>query len=203
MWSMPTGIGAAATDPRQRLLDRTIEYLAGRGISDLSLRELAGALGTSHRMLIYHFGSKEGLFVEVIRTVERRQRDRLAQPPEAAGGSMAEAARQFWRRLSDPALAPYERLFFEIYGQALQGRSYALPLLDGIIDDWLGPLAAMLREAGLAADAARAEARLGIAVVRGLLLDLLATGDTEGVDEAFERHLAAYAGTRQPGHGRG
>ena len=40
---------------------------------------------------------------------------------------------------------------------------------------------------------ARAEARLGVAVVRGLLLDLLATGDREAVDAAMERYISAIA----------
>jgi AcrR family transcriptional regulator len=48
------------TDLKQRLLADTVEYLATNGASDISLRQLAAALGTSHRMLIYHFGSKEG-----------------------------------------------------------------------------------------------------------------------------------------------
>src|SRR5215468_10129451 len=70
----PTVRGA---DARQRLLDRAIEHVAGHGIGDLSLRAMAAALGTSHRMLIHHFGSKEGLWVAIVRTVEQRQRDLL------------------------------------------------------------------------------------------------------------------------------
>lgn len=56
--------------PRERLLEAAIHYVMSRGVSDLSLREIAAAIGTSHRMLIYHFGSKEGLFVAIIRAVE-------------------------------------------------------------------------------------------------------------------------------------
>ena len=44
-----------------------MEYVAEHGVGDLSLRGLAAALGTSHRMLSYHFGSREGLLIEVIR----------------------------------------------------------------------------------------------------------------------------------------
>jgi hypothetical protein len=49
-------------------------------------------------------------------------------------------------------------------------------------------------EAGADERTARADARLGVAVVRGLLLDLLATGDTKGVNEAYERHLQLTLG---------
>jgi AcrR family transcriptional regulator len=48
-------------DPKQQLLERALGYFTEHGISDISLRELAAALGTSHRMLIYHFGIERGL----------------------------------------------------------------------------------------------------------------------------------------------
>jgi AcrR family transcriptional regulator len=178
-----------STGPKEQLLERTIGYLAEHGVIDVSLRALAAAIGTSHRMLIYHFGSKDGLFVAVVRAVETRQREAFSDLVVSSGDSLSDVARQFWRRLSDPALAPHERLFFEMYGQALQGRPYAAPLLDGIIDSWLGPMTDVLRQTGISEDLARAEARLGIAVIRGLLLDLLATGDADGATAAFEQHV--------------
>jgi hypothetical protein len=92
-----------------------------------------------------------------------------------------------WRRLTHPSLWPQERLFFELYGQALQGRPHATSLLDGVVDDWIEPMAAVLVRQGLARADARAEARLALAVTRGLLLDLLATGDRKGVNAAMAR----------------
>ena len=85
------------------------------------------------------------------------------------------------------SLWPFERLFFEIYGQALQGRPHAAPLLDGIVTSWLDPLTEFAVELGIPAEDARANARLWVAVARGLLLDLLATGDRRGVDQALEQ----------------
>jgi AcrR family transcriptional regulator len=182
-------------NPRAELLDKAINYIAERGISDLSLRELAAAIGTSHRMLIHHFGSKEALWVEVIRTVEQRQRDALPDLLPVPGDDPADALRAWWRHISDPALWPNERLFFEVYGQALQGRPGTEGLMDGIVDHWLDAIAAT----GMP----RAQARLGIAVTRGLLLDLLATRDREGVDAAMEAwialNLAAAAATSDDG----
>jgi AcrR family transcriptional regulator len=177
------------TSPKERLLTAAIDYVATNGMSDLSLRQLASAIGTSHRMLIYHFGSKEGLLVELIRAVEQRQRDALLEL--TPGGSLVEVARQFWQRLTDPALWPHERLFFEIYGQALQGRPGTTELLDGIVANWVEPVTELLAQQGI--PNARAKARLGLAVTRGLLLDLLATGDQAGVNEAMEAFLSFYA----------
>ena len=84
-------------------------------------------------------------------------------------------------------MQPLERLFFEMVGLALQGDPAMRPLLDDLVEPWLGPVAAMRRAAGVAPDAAAADARLALAVTRGLLLDLLATGDHEGTTRAFER----------------
>ena len=90
-------------------------------------------------MLIHHFGSKPGLWVEVIRAVEQRQREVLAEIVPDPALAPADAIRDWWRHISDPALWPNERLFFEVYGQALQGRPGTTELLDGIVEDWLGP----------------------------------------------------------------
>ncbi len=178
--------------PRERLLENAIEYVAANGISDVSLRTLAAALGTSHRMLIFHFGSKEGLWVEIIRAVEQRQRELLSEIVPDPTQPVGEAMRAWWMHISDPALWPNERLFFEIYGQALQGRPHTSELLDGIVADWLDPLTEMSVATGVPEPLARAHARLGIAVTRGLLLDLLATRDTGGVNAAMDAFIDVY-----------
>ena len=178
--------------PRQRLLDAALEYVAANGMSDVSLRALAAALGTSHRMLIFHFGSKEGLWVEIIRSVEQRQRELFGQVLPDPNRPVGEAMRAWWKHISDPSLWPNERLFFEIYGQALQGRPHTTELLDGIVDDWLEPITEINVSLGLPRSAARAHARLGVAVTRGLLLDLLATSDRAGVDGAMEAFIDVY-----------
>ena len=180
------------TGARERLLAAAMEHVAEHGVGNLSLRGLAAALGTSHRMLIYHFGSREGLLIEVIRTVEAQQRAALAQMLLDEEAPPAETMRRMWRRVADPALWPNERLFFEVYAQALQGSPHAEPLLDGIVDAWVEPVAA-LAAPDVPRAQARAEARLGVAVVRGLLLDLLATGDRAAVDAAMERYIEAMA----------
>jgi AcrR family transcriptional regulator len=153
-------------ETRARLLDAAVDYALAHAIAEVSLRQLAVALGTSHRMLIHHFGSREELLIEVIKVAEERQRARLAET----------TVRQFWRQLRDPAFGPQQRLFFEVYGQALRGQPWATPMLDGVVDDWLEAFPTD----------ARTQARLGLAVTRGLLLDLLATGDVDAVDEAMD-----------------
>ena len=174
---------------REKLLDAVIEHIATRGISDLSLRELAAAIGSSHRMLIHHFGGREGLLVAVVQAVEQRQRDLLDDVIPDPSASPGDAMRAWWRHISDESLWANERLFFELYGQALQGRPGTTHMLDGIVDAWLEPAATMLSALGF--PDGTATARLGIAVTRGLLLDLLATRDREAVDAAMEAYIQA------------
>jgi len=171
----------ASSQARDRLLNAAVQHALDEGIVDLSLREIAAAIGTSHRMLIYHFGSREGLLVAVVREVERRERERLGTAPL----SVADARRR-WDRLADPSLRSQERLFFEIYAHALLGRPGTDGFLEEAVEGWISPVRALLIDAGIDAEAAQALARLGLAVTRGLLLDLLATGDTAGTTRAFE-----------------
>ena len=180
----------APADPRSRLLAAAVGYLQQHGLGDLSLRELAVAIGTSHRMLIYHFGSKEGLLVAVVHTIEAQQRVFLAGLAADPAIGPVETMRTMWRRLADPGLWPSERLFFEIYGQALQGRPGTEGFLDRITDDWIDLVAEYSEQLGAPRETVRADARLSVAVGRGLLLDLLATGDRAQAGQAFERFIA-------------
>jgi AcrR family transcriptional regulator len=170
---------------RDRLLAAAVDQAMRGGIADMSLRELAAAIGSSHRMLLYHFGSREGLLAAVAGAVEEAQRAVVAE-----WGIAPANAQRLWQHFSDPALWPAERLFFELYAQALLGRPGTEGFLAGAIEPWVTALApAIAKEAGLDDRTAAVEARLAVAVTRGLLLDLLATGDQDGVTEAFERYV--------------
>jgi AcrR family transcriptional regulator len=179
---------------RERLLDSVIEHFSADGLSDQSLRRIAQAVGTSHRMLLYHFGSRDGLLAEVVRAVEARTRDRFAAISGGAGGDTEELVRRMWAYVADPALADFERLFFALYGRALQGDRSALPLLRQSLEAWFDANVALTTSAGIPPEVARAHARLGLAVTRGLLLDLLASGDRAGTDAALEVFARRYAG---------
>ena len=142
--------------------------------------------------MIYHFGSRDGLLLAVVQAVEEDQRTAMAELAGAEDTSMAELTRRMWERVADPRLRPHERLFFELYGRALQGDPAAAPMLRWAVPAWLDHVATVLTARGLAPARARALARLGLATTRGLLLDLLATGDRAAVDEAVELFIAAH-----------
>jgi AcrR family transcriptional regulator len=194
---------SATTGARERLLAAVVDHIQRHGIAGFSLREVAAAVGTSHRMLIYHFGSREGLLVAVVQAVEDAQRAFLADLLSAPGVSRAEAMRTMWQRLADPSLWPNERLFYELYVQALQGRPGTAGFLDDVVDAWIEPFADLADRYGATRDEFRVDTRLGIAVVRGLLLDLLATHDRAAVDAAFERYIRLYEAQPITTGGRG
>lgn len=166
---------------RETLLTDAIEHFARNGIGDASLRSIATSIGTSHRMLIYHFGSREGLLAEVVRTVEAQQRDLLATLDNEV--PIEELSERFWRQVTEAALI-YGPLFFELSAHAMQNLPHTEALKADLINVWLPPLIEICKRAGIPADQAPAYARLGLAASRGLLFDLLLTGDRAGVDEA-------------------
>ena len=108
------------SSPRDELLARCVAWFAEHGVGDTSLRTLAAAVGTSHRMLIYHFGSREGLLAAVVESVELTERSLLetllaeVDDPYAAG-------LRFWEHVADAATT-FAPLYFELAGQAMQGQ---------------------------------------------------------------------------------
>ena len=185
----PNNDGAADT-PRARLLGAAMAHVASHGLTDMSLRELAAAIGTSHRMLIYHFGSKEGLVRAIVDEVEQQQREFFARFTQDLNLPPREAGLAMWRQVADPVLANNVRLFFELYSQAVQGRPGTEGFLERSVESWLEPMTDYAVRHGMSRKAARAEARLGVAVTRGLLLDLIGTGQRAEVEAAFERYVA-------------
>jgi AcrR family transcriptional regulator len=157
---------------RRELLDAVVEEFAARGIGDRSLRDVAAAVGTSHRMLLHHFGSRNELLLAIVGEVERRQMSIMRELPSEP----AEAIAAMWADLSRPELRSFERLFFECYARGAQGEEPFAGMLPGAVDDWLADDAAQVVDP--------ATMRLGLAVARGLLLDLVATDDRDGVDAA-------------------
>ena len=162
---------------RQELLNAVVEEVAADGIGDRSLRDVAGAVGTSHRMLLHHFGSRNELLLAIVEEVERRQMTVLRElPTEPAEGVAA-----MWADLRRPELRPFERLFFECYARGAQREQPFARMLPGAVDAWLADV-----DTASGGTTDPALVRLGLAVMRGLLLDLVATDDDAGVDAAAQ-----------------
>jgi AcrR family transcriptional regulator len=180
---------------REALLERAVAHFASYGVGDTSLRALAEAIGTSHRMLIYHFGSRAGLLAAVVDRVEAGARATLAATyaDSRAGEDPLAAGLRFWKAVTDEALV-YGPLFFELSSHAMQGRPHAADLRERLVTTWLGAMTDLWAARGLPRREARLQARLDLAVARGLLHDLLLTGDRRGVDAAMSRYAEGVVG---------
>lgn len=171
---------------KERLLDACADHALAHGLPD-RLEPLATATGTSARMLIYHFGTRDALLREVLARARRRQRDVFgdllrARPDEP----YTETLQRAWSTIGGPAGRPYLRLF----GQWRDSAVHELwpDFRRAATTDWLGPLEDGLRSMG------RPElATLVLAVLRGLLMDLDATGDQARADQAFRDFLGTLA----------
>lgn len=168
---------------RDELVGRAADYAYATGLSDLSLRPLAEAVGVSHRTLLHHFGTKEGLLAAVLREIRARERLMLAADHD---GELVDALCRSWKRLSAPEHEPFFRLYFEVQALALRDPGAYPGFLEEAVAEWVGTLEALFAREGLPPERGHALATLGFATVRGLLLDLLATGDRARVDAAFD-----------------
>ena len=167
---------------RSALLGRVVGHLRRQGLAGQSLREIAAAVGTSHRMLVYHFGSRDGLLSAVVEEVERQEQARAA---DVGAVDPEHALEAIWSAVSSPDRADEERLFFELMASAMRATPGTEVLASRAVDPWLEVGAELAGQLGADRDAARVLTRLDIAVVRGLLHDLLVTGDREEVERAF------------------
>jgi AcrR family transcriptional regulator len=143
-------------------------------------------------MLLYHFGSKEELVVAVIEETRKRHADLLAAWYERSAEHDARTLLlRAWQWLNAPRHDRLLRLLFETYGLAIQDRKRYAAFLRSAVNDWIAPFARTLERQGFARERAGTLGTLLVAVVRGLLLDVLATGDRARVDRAFRSFINA------------
>jgi AcrR family transcriptional regulator len=174
---------------RSQLIDRILEDVLARGIGSLSLRPLAKRLGVSAATLMYHFTSKEELTVVVLRRAGDRQRalfETIRSQPDA---TPYDVCRAIWSVLGSPKNVPLFRLFFEMYGLALQDRERFADFFPGAIERWLEFIAIAFERGGATKRDARVQATIVLAFFRGFLLDLCATEDHDRIDSAVELWL--------------
>jgi AcrR family transcriptional regulator len=172
---------SGASARQVELLEAAYGYVLEHGLGDLSLRPLAAAIGSSPRVLLYLFGSKDGLIRALL---ARARQEELAFLRSTRAGGLADFAREVWSWLSSPAHRGLLTLWTETYARSLlePGGPWA-GFAAGTVYDWLAVLAA--------SDPAATPERCTtvLAVLRGAMLDLLATGDLTRTTAAVEAAL--------------
>lgn len=172
----------ARPDIKERLLDACADHALAHGLPD-RLEPLVTATGTSARMLLYHFGTRDALLRAVLGHARQRQLDAFGdllrvRPDEPYTTTLDRA----WSSISGPDAQPYLRMFGQLPHSAVH-RLWP-DFRRTATTDWLGPL-----EDGLRSMSRPELATLVLAVIRGLLMDLDATGDTDRTARAFRDFL--------------
>jgi AcrR family transcriptional regulator len=181
------------SSPRKReLLEAAYQYALSNGLAGFSLRPLAVAIGTSPRVLLFLFGSKDGLTRAVL---ARAREDELAAlqalRARRQDADLAVFGRELWVWLAAPSHRGLLTLWLEGYARSLLGEAgpwegFAVQT----VTDWLDLLAMRQSPPRRRSLAGEDERTLLLTVLRGALLDLLATGDVDRITRAVERHLA-------------
>jgi len=182
------------------LLDRAYRYALEHGLADLSLRPLAAAIGTSPRVLLFLFGSKDGLVRALLARARADELGFLAGERAAEQDGLAAVVAATWRWLAAEPVSPLLTLWTEAYGRSLvEPDGPWSGFASQSVSDWLAVLASAQPADDADEPEPTAERTLALAVLRGCLLDLLATGDTRRVSAAVASYLRLTSGSE---HGR-
>jgi AcrR family transcriptional regulator len=176
---------------QDELTERAYSYVLAHGFAELSLRPLAKAIESSPRVLLFLFGSKDGLIRAILsraRTDELALLDQLDLDGQAE--DLAAMVRATWGWLVAEAHRPLLILWLEVYARSLTDPDGPWAgFARQTIEDWLTVLAAGQPRRRRTSARGVAERTLALAVVRGALLDLLATGDTERTTAAVGAYI--------------
>jgi AcrR family transcriptional regulator len=168
---------------REQLIDEALAYFLEHGLAGLSLRPLAEHIDTSARLLVYHFGSKDGLIAAVMDEVRARtQKSFAGYAARRARGTRTDVMHAFWIWTIRPANVRYMRLLFEVQALALQNPAGYARYLEGTSSSWLDLIERSLPPSS----DNRAVATLCAAVMDGLLLEYLSTGDRRRTTKALD-----------------
>jgi AcrR family transcriptional regulator len=185
------------TSPRRaELLERAYQYALDKGLAEMSLRPLAAAIGSSPRVLLFLFGSKDGL---VRALLARARGDELAFIEHVSSqkqqADVAMIIRTTWRWLTDERHRPLLTLWLEAYARSLaEPNGPWAGFAAQTVQDWLLLLASAQPRDRRHTRAGAAERTLALSVLRGALIDLLATGDVKRNTAAIEAHLRRASG---------
>lgn len=161
---------AGDTARRAGLAEAATDYALTHGLIGLSLRPLAAELGTSDRMLLYHFDGKDDLVATVLRTSgDRAVAEVRALPPSR---DVRSAVLALWRAATAEPMDRCQRLYVEAAALGLLGREPYVTVVTEANERWVRAMADHLVASGAERRAARRAVALVDATFMGLQLDL-------------------------------
>lgn len=191
----PTLVAPASSPRRDQLLERAYAYVLEHGLGGLSLRPLALAVGSSPRVLLFLFESKDGLVRALLARARADELELLGRMRVEGGSDLGQVGAEVWRWLAAEEHRGLLQLWTESYARSLvQPLGPWAEFARETVEDWLGLLARSQPPRQRRSRAGAAQRTLVLALLRGALLDLLATGDLERTSSAVALGLAG-AGT--------
>lgn len=187
---MSDAVDTTPPSGRNRLLERVADHVLAHGATDLSLSELARAVGSNNRMLLYHFGSKEAALGQAILVAFTRfphLHGALVRLAEERG-PLRDRLLTAWQDIAHEENRPFLALFFQSFGVALYHPERNTELLDSMGGEWVEAVRAVFEREGV--DDPLVTATALVAVWRGLQFALLSGTDRAVLDGAFAAYVA-------------
>ncbi len=183
---------------RRELLDAAYRYALDHGLTGLSLRPLAAAIGSSPRVLLFLFTSKEGLIREILARARADELELLDRLRRNATPATPTAASAVWGWLVATEHRNLLTLWLDTYARSLlEPEGPWAAFAAATVREWLD----LFADLGVGQD--DADRTLLLAVLRGALLDLLATHDVDRTTAAVDRFLNAHMSNAQAPNPRG
>jgi AcrR family transcriptional regulator len=178
-------------DKRAELLGRVVHYIGTHGLDDLTLRPLAAELGTSSRMLIYYFDSRENLIVQAL-TSQRPAFAEMFGDVDTAD-QLESRLLELWKSMSVGHDAVSSRILMQVIGIASIKSGVLADFARDSVRALTDALASAMARCGMDSTTASVQATTMGAGFRGLLLDRFTTGDSERTDAAAAMLFRAAA----------
>ncbi|WP_459195314.1 TetR/AcrR family transcriptional regulator [Nostoc sp. FACHB-892] len=164
------------TEPqkKQELLEQCLSAAIETGALDSSINMIANKIGTSGRMLVYHFGSKQELERQLIGLLETRLRQKLwsFQSVSLVGADcLAEPLLKMWSHLTSPDMLGLLKLTMGLNQRAIQGDSETQRFVEQESQKWIDSLFNLTND--------KTTALLLFHLFQGAILDFLATGNAQ------------------------
>jgi AcrR family transcriptional regulator len=161
-----------AKDPRRReeWARSATDYVLEHGLIGLSLRPLAADLGTSDRMLLYHFDSKDDLVATVLRTSNDRATAYVNGLPPSV--DLRQAVHDLWAAMRSATVVRCARLYVEAAALGLLGREPYASVVREANALWTAALVDHLVRSGVRRSLARRAVAVIDAAFMGFQLDL-------------------------------
>ena len=193
---MSTPRARRPTGRREDLLEQAYDYVRTNGIGQLSLRPLATAIGTSPGVLLFLFGSKDELVTALLARARADELAALGAMRESGSYDLPAVAGGLWAWLANRDHRALLRLWLECYVASLAETSGPhTEFARATVRDWLALLAEAQPAHWRDSLEAETERSLLLAVLRGGMLDLLATDDEGRVGDAVHAHIRAMSRT--------